>query len=114
MRRMDKLSDNKAFALLSVTRRRTKVRRAEKFVHSIKHYFFCFVFYYSYAIKYCFGVLKSLYILGFMRSTLFLQPLLNVHKRICNIRKINIYHIPLLIISVKAHNQTDSKIYAKI
>ena len=35
MRRMDKLSNSKAFALLA--RRRTLVRRAEKFVHSIKY-----------------------------------------------------------------------------
>ena len=39
MRRMDKLSDNKAEALLSATGRRTGVRRVAKFVHSIKHYF---------------------------------------------------------------------------
>ena len=39
MRRMDKLSANKALALFAVTRWRTKVRRAAKFVHSIKHYF---------------------------------------------------------------------------
>ena len=45
MRRMDKLSENKAFALFSVTRRRTEVRRVAKFVHSIKHnYSFTFGF----------------------------------------------------------------------
>ena len=43
MRRMDKLSDNKASALLSATGRRTGVRRVAKFVHSIKHYYI-FVF----------------------------------------------------------------------
>lgn len=37
MRRMDKLSNNKAKALLLSTRRRTKVRRVAKFIHSIKH-----------------------------------------------------------------------------
>ena len=63
MRRMDKLSDNKAFALLSFARRRTKVRREAKFVHSIKHYFYLFsVFLLLLCVKYCFGVLKNLYL----------------------------------------------------
>ena len=38
MRRMDKLSNNKASALLLVTRERTEIRRVAKFVYSIKHY----------------------------------------------------------------------------
>ena len=44
--RTDKLSNNKASALVLFARRRTKVRRVAKFVRSIKHnFFFNFMFF---------------------------------------------------------------------
>ena len=76
MRRMDKLSDNKAFALLSVTRRRTKVRREAKFVHSIKHYFlsvFCFLLLLFDKMLF-WGIKKPLYMVFYAVYTFFTTP----------------------------------------